>query len=97
MLVLSRKLNESIVIDGRIVVKVVRFDGDTVKLGIQAPVEIPVHRYEVYLEIQKNNQEALASGRLTLPRLGAASQETSKPVEPAAPAKQPAEPGTPNV
>jgi carbon storage regulator len=87
MLVLSRKLNESIVIDGRIVVKVVRFDGDTVKLGIQAPMDIPVHRYEVYLEIQKNNQEALASGRLTLPRMGVDSEKTSKPAEPASPAK----------
>ena len=44
MLILSRKLNESIIIDGRIVVKVLRIDKDTVKLGIQAPPELPVHR-----------------------------------------------------
>ena len=41
MLILSRKLNESIVIDGRIIVKVLRIDKDTVKLGIQAPAELP--------------------------------------------------------
>ena len=42
MLILSRKLNESIVIDGRIIVKILRIDRDTVKLGIQAPAEVAV-------------------------------------------------------
>lgn len=54
MLILSRKLNESIVIDGRIVVKILRIERDTVKLGIQAPSELPVHRQEVYDLIQRN-------------------------------------------
>ena len=44
MLILSRKLNESIIIDGQIVVKILRIDRDTVKLGIQAPAQLPVHR-----------------------------------------------------
>jgi carbon storage regulator len=69
MLILSRKLNESIVIDGRIIVKVVRVDGEVVKLGIQAPMEVTVHRQEVYEEIQRNNKEALTRGRPSLPRL----------------------------
>lgn len=69
MLILSRKLNESIVIDGRIIVKVVRVDGEVVKLGIQAPMEVTVHRQEVYEEIQKNNKEALTRGRPSLPKL----------------------------
>lgn len=56
MLILSRKLNESIIIDGRIVVKVLRIDKDTVKLGIQAPPELPVHREEIHEVIQKNKQ-----------------------------------------
>ena len=60
MLILSRKLNESIVIDGKIVVKVLRIDKDTVKLGIQAPSELPVHREEIFDAIQKNK---LASGK----------------------------------
>ncbi len=56
MLILSRKLNESIIIDGRITVKVLRIDKDTVKLGIQAPAELPVHREEIHEAIQKSNQ-----------------------------------------
>ena len=56
MLILSRKLNESIVIDGRIIVKILRIDRDTVKLGIQAPSELPVHRQEIYDAIQRNKQ-----------------------------------------
>ena len=66
MLILSRKLNESIVIDGRIIVKVLRIDKDTVKLGIQAPAELPVHREEIHEVIQKNKlaaeKTAAASG-----------------------------------
>jgi carbon storage regulator len=58
MLILSRKLNESIIIDGRIIVKVLRIDKDTVKLGIQAPAELPVHREEIHEVIQKNKQAA---------------------------------------
>ena len=69
MLVLSRKPGESIVIDGRITVKIIRLDGDMVKLGIEAPSEVPVHRQEVYDEIQRNNKEALTYGRSKLPRL----------------------------
>jgi carbon storage regulator len=69
MLILSRKVQESIVIDGRIVVKIVRVEGDQVKLGIEAPSSVPVHRQEVYDEIQRNNREALTSTRPTLPRV----------------------------
>jgi len=63
MLILSRKPGESIVIDGRIVVKIVRLEGDMVKVGIEAAKEVPIHRQEVYDEIQRNNQEALTANR----------------------------------
>jgi len=51
MLILSRKVGQSIVIGGNITVKVVRVDGDQIKLGIQAPENIPVHREEIQKEI----------------------------------------------
>ncbi len=53
MLILSRKLNEKIMIDGgRVVVQVMRIDRDHVKLGIKAPPEMPVHREEIQNAIQ---------------------------------------------
>jgi carbon storage regulator len=69
MLVLSRKVNENIVIDGRIVVKVVRTEGNFVKLGIEAPADVPVHRQEIYDEIQKSNRAALTNGKPAPSRL----------------------------
>ncbi len=60
MLVLSRKKNESIVIDEDIVVTVVEIRGDKVRLGIEAPRDIPVHRREV-LDVILQEQE-LADG-----------------------------------
>lgn len=52
MLVLSRKKNESIVIDGNIVVTIIEVRGDKVRLGIEAPREVPIHRSEVFDAIQ---------------------------------------------
>ena len=53
MLVLSRKKNESIIIDGRITVLVIEIRGDKVRLGVDAPKEVPVHRKEVYEAIRR--------------------------------------------
>mgnify|MGYP001166387571 FL=1 len=63
MLVLSRKTNESIVIDGNITVSVLRVDNDNVRLGIEAPLEIPVLRKEIYEEIKTNNELAAGSAK----------------------------------
>ncbi len=71
MLILSRKPGESIVIDGRITVKVIRVEGETVKLGIEAPSTVPVHRQEVYEEIQRSNQQAATKQNGVLPKLPA--------------------------
>jgi len=58
MLVLSRQRDESIIIRDNIVVTVVDIRGDKVRLGVQAPQEIPVHRREVYEAIQRENAQA---------------------------------------
>ena len=57
MLVLSRKKNESIVIDENVVVTVVDVRGDKVRLGIEAPKNVPIHRSEVYQALRKMQQE----------------------------------------
>lgn len=56
MLVLSRKRNESIIIGDNIKIVVIEIRGDKVRLGIEAPKEIPVHRLEVYLAIKRKAQ-----------------------------------------
>lgn len=56
MLVLSRKKNESIVINDDITIVVVEIRGDKVRLGVEAPKEVPVHRNEVYEAIRRNQQ-----------------------------------------
>ena len=58
MLVLSRQRDESIVIGDNIVVTIVDIRGDKVRLGIDAPTEVPVHRREVYEAIQRENLRA---------------------------------------
>ena len=56
MLVLSRQRDESIMIGDKVVVTIVDIRGDKVRLGIQAPQEISVHRQEVYDAIQRENR-----------------------------------------
>lgn len=58
MLVLSRHRDESIMIGDDIVVTIVDIRGDKVRLGIDAPQDVPVHRQEVYEAIQRENRKA---------------------------------------
>lgn len=58
MLVLSRHIDESIMIGDDVVITVVDIRGDKVRLGIEAPQSIPVHRQEVYEAIKRENQKA---------------------------------------
>ncbi len=74
MLVLSRGRDESIVISDNIVVTVVDIRRDKVRLGIDAPTEIPVHRQEVYDAIQRENRQA---AQLEPEDLGGLGQSTA--------------------
>lgn len=67
MLVLSRKLNQSIMVGDDVRIVVVSVDRDTVKLGIEAPREITVHRSEVYDEIRRANEAAATAAPLLPP------------------------------
>lgn len=57
MLVLSRKKNESVVIGDNITIVVVEIRGDKVRLGVEAPKEVPVHRLEVYDAIKRSVEQ----------------------------------------
>lgn len=60
MLVLSRKKNEQIMIGEDVVITIVDVRADKVRIGIEAPSHVPVHRHEVYLALQQNNAAAAA-------------------------------------
>ena len=67
MLVLSRHRDESIMIGDDVVVTIVDIRGDKVRLGIEAPTTIPVHRQEVYEAIKRENQQAAGLNRDVIP------------------------------
>jgi len=79
MLVLSRQRDESIIIGDNVVITVVDVRGDKVKLGIDAPKEISVHRREVYEAIQRENRQAALlkpdDARLLDPNAGSAETQ----------------------
>jgi carbon storage regulator len=74
MLVLSRKKNESIVINDDITIVVVEIRGDKVRLGVEAPKEVPVHRREVYDAIKRD------SAKLSSPSANAAGLDSADPI-----------------
>jgi len=76
MLVLSRHRDESIMIGDDVVVTIVDIRGDKVRLGINAPQHIPVHRQEVYDAIQRENQKAAQLGSAETRDLGTAGSST---------------------
>ena len=63
MLVLARKQNQNIIIDGKIIVRVLRVGRDVVKLGIEAPLSIPVHREEVFNALKQGEIQAPSAER----------------------------------
>lgn len=80
MLVLTRKPNQAIMIGDNVRIVVVAIEGEQVKLGIEAPRDIPVHRSEVYDEIQRINRAA--AGEVTLPAPVQKGTARPRPVRP---------------
>lgn len=69
MLALSRKIQESIIIGDNIEITILAISKDQVKLGINAPKSVPVHRKEIYIQIQEENKEAVNMNKNVLEQL----------------------------
>jgi carbon storage regulator len=69
MLILSRKIDEIIMIGDQIEISILEIRGDQVKIGINAPRSVKIYRQEVYKAIQQENIEAVKTKPETLPKL----------------------------
>lgn len=78
MLILSRKVNEGIIIGDLIHIKVTRIDGDAVKIGIEAPKEIPIFRTEIY---QNSQSATLKSSGIKTDRAVPVPSPATQPLE----------------
>ena len=60
MLALSRKKNEAIVVNNNVEITILEIKGDQIKIGINAPKDVPIYRKEVYLQIQEENKASFS-------------------------------------
>jgi carbon storage regulator len=89
MLILARRIGESIMIGDQVEISVVDIKGDQIKLGIKAPAQVKVYRREVYAAIQEENRAAAGAVPQSLPRLEGLLGSPS----PSAPGGAPSAPG----
>jgi carbon storage regulator len=75
MLVLTRKVNEGVMIGDDIEIRVSRIEGDVVKIGIQAPRNLPIYRNEIYKQMKAANLGAARESTGELPKLDIAKQQ----------------------
>jgi len=81
MLILARKINESIMIGDQVEISVVDIRGDQVKIGIEAPLKVKIYRKEVYLAIQAENIEAAKAKPDVIPTLSDLLAKRTKKVQ----------------
>ncbi len=87
MLVLTRLLNEAIMIGDEIEITVLEIRGDRVRIGIRAPQQVPIHRKEVYQAIREANLEAAKADAVTVNDLGELGRTLVRPPFPTPPEK----------
>ena len=69
MLALSRKKGEANMVGNNVEISILDIKGDQIKIGIQAPKEIPVYRKEVYIQIEEENREAVLNSGIAMNNL----------------------------
>jgi carbon storage regulator len=89
MLILARRIGESIMIGDQVEISVVDIKGDQVKLGIKAPSQVKVYRREVYAAIQEENRAAAAAAPESLPRFDELLRGKQEPAQDSAPGEEP--------
>lgn len=82
MLILTRRVGENVMIGDDIVVSIVEVRGDAVRIGIQAPRSVSVHREEVWLELQRANEGAASPSEDAVAALGAKVRTLVQPDQP---------------
>jgi carbon storage regulator len=82
MLILARRIGESIMVGDQVEISVVDIKGDQVKLGIKAPSQVKVYRREVYAAIQEENRAAAAASPGNLPVLDELMKKPNPPADP---------------
>jgi carbon storage regulator len=80
MLILSRKVNECIMIGDKITIKVIANQEGQVKIGIDAPTDVKIYRKEIYDLIQKSNQQAASADKESVVEIAKKLSQTTKPI-----------------
>ncbi len=78
MLVLTRKKDQTLIINDNIEVTILDIQGDQIRIGINAPRSVSIHRKEVYLEIQEENRKAADIGNVSLDGLISRAQKENE-------------------
>ncbi len=79
MLVLTRKIGESLAINENVKITVIEIKGKTVRLGIEAPADTKVYRQEIFLKIQEENRQAASAAKFDPSQVGRWAKDQLKP------------------